>query len=65
MSQRIEIRAKRVPGFRRDEVVGVDADDEGIPLDRFWRRRLRDAKRDGCCEVVAAPTNTDSGSDDE
>lgn len=33
-------------------VVEVAADQHGTPLDQFWRRRLRDAQRDHCCEVV-------------
>ena len=28
------------------EIVSLDK------LDSFWRRRLADAKRDGCCEIV-------------
>jgi hypothetical protein len=27
-------------------------DNKGIPLDRYWRRRLFDAARDNCIEVV-------------
>lgn len=25
---------------------------KGVPVDRFWRRRLQDAKIDNCIEVV-------------
>lgn len=32
--------------------LGVDADLNGTPLDEFWRRRLKDAKTDDCCEIL-------------
>lgn len=35
-----------------DSVIEVLADDEGTPLDFIWRRRLKDAEIDQCCEVV-------------
>ena len=35
-----------------DGIYEIDADDNGVPLDHHWRRRLRDAEHDGCCEVV-------------
>ena len=33
-------------------IVRVPADDAGIPTDKFWRDRLRDADIDNCVEVV-------------
>lgn len=57
MSDMITILIHRVAGYRPDHKVVVATDSEGTPLDLFWRRRLRDAKRDHCCEVLnpAAP----------
>lgn len=54
MAKTIQIRVKTdaFSQFRSGEVVTVASDDAGNPLDLFWRRRLRDAKRDDCCEVV-------------
>jgi len=43
---------KPVDGFKEGDEVKVTTDDAGIPLDRSWRRRLADAKQDGCCEIV-------------
>lgn len=34
------------------KVIDVLADDDGIVLDPFWRKRLKDAKIDNCCELV-------------
>lgn len=33
-------------------IVKVETDIEGIPVNVFWRRRLRDSKTDGCCSLV-------------
>lgn len=49
---RIKVNAGSLPNFRQGEVVVVPSDDEGTPLDQYWRRRLKDAKVDNCCEVV-------------
>lgn len=49
----IEIRVKHgIAGRESGEVVKVEARENGDPEDLFWRRRLRDARVDGCCEVV-------------
>ena len=57
MHDTIKILIHRVAGYQPGHTVVVAADSEGTPLDLFWRRRLRDAKRDNCCEVLnsAAP----------
>ena len=55
MAKRGTIRVKvNLPmrGFVVDQEVCVAVDREGIPLDVTWRRRLRDAKIDNCCEIV-------------
>ena len=33
--------------------VRVNADENGIPLNAFWRKRLRDSNIDGCCSLKA------------
>lgn len=43
---------KRVKGHAVGAVVDVPVDADGTPLDKFWRRRLKDAKIDECVEVV-------------
>lgn len=35
-------------GVKAGQSVLLDVDVHGIPLDRKWRRRLKDAKIDGC-----------------
>ncbi len=41
-----------IPGYEPGQIVPVEADERGTPLDFDWRRRLTAAKQDGCCEVV-------------
>jgi hypothetical protein len=38
--------------LRKGLIVNVLCDKSGTPLDIFWRRRLKDAKIDNCCEIV-------------
>lgn len=40
-------------GYAEGRTVKVEVDDTGTPLDAGWRRRLKDAALDGCCEIVA------------
>lgn len=39
-------------GYPEGHLLQIDADDEGIPLDRYWRSRLRDAEIDNCVAVT-------------
>lgn len=64
MSDTITIQVHRVVGFKAGQEVEVVVDREGTPLDRFWRRRLRDAKRDQCCEVIVAEAEVPQVDDD-
>jgi hypothetical protein len=41
-------------GYEAGHTVTVQADSCGVPLEKFWRRRLKDAKIDNCVEVVKA-----------
>lgn len=33
-------------------IIDVDCDENEIPLNHIWRRRLKDAEIDNCCEIV-------------
>lgn len=68
---RIEVR-KRMANHAVGEIVIIAADNNGTPLDKFWRRRLEDAEHDDCCKIVrpapkAAPVlrKSEPVSDDE
>lgn len=41
-------------GYEAGRVITVQADSNGLPLEKFWRRRLKDAQTDKCVEIVKA-----------
>jgi len=50
-------------GYHVDQVIAIQTDKDGTPLDFFWRRRLKDAKIDNCCEIVKSATKKSIVSD--
>ena len=61
MAKRIRIKVNgTIPGYPPGTVVPVDADERGTPLDASWRRRLKDAEIDDCCEVVQQASRSTS-----
>lgn len=52
----IKLKINSVPGYAG--IISVQTDDNGVPLERFWRNRLKDAKADNCVEVVTTRTQT-------
>ena len=36
----------------KDVIIEID-DVEGVPLDKFWRNRLKDSALDNCVEIVS------------
>ena len=39
-------------GYQAGQTVAVQTDRANVPLERFWRRRIKDAEIDNCVEVV-------------
>jgi hypothetical protein len=40
-------------GFKmKDEIIEVIGDSENVPLDLFWRNRLKDSAVDNCVSIV-------------
>jgi len=37
--------------FLKDSVIEIE-DIDGVPLDRFWRARLKDSEIDNCIEII-------------
>ena len=50
----MKLKINNVSGY--SGIVTVQTDSADIPLDRFWRKRLKDAETDNCVEVVKAET---------
>lgn len=48
---KVKVLTDSLPGMTRDEIIEVP-DIDGIPSEQYWRRRLKDAQTDGCCEVA-------------
>lgn len=36
----------------KDSIIEI-ADADGVPLDKFWRNRLKDSAIDNCVEIVS------------
>lgn len=47
----MKLKINHVPGFSGTITI---EDNNGIPVERFWRNRLKDAETDNCVEVVKA-----------
>ena len=39
-------------GLKPGEKMQIAVDRNGLPLDRNWRRRMKDSEIDGCIEVI-------------
>jgi len=46
----LKLKINSVPGHSGS--VAVQTDENGVPLEKFWRNRLKDAEFDNCVEVV-------------
>lgn len=41
----------------KDQVITVACSDNGLPLDIFWRNRLKDSAIDNCVQIVNETNN--------
>jgi len=44
-------------GYEAGREITIQTDKDGVPLEKFWRRRLKDADIDNCVEVVKPSTS--------
>jgi len=44
----------KIGEHKKGEVLTLDAHRDGLPMDSFWRARLKDSELDNCCEIVKA-----------
>jgi len=51
MKTRIKIN-KNLRGFAPGQTTMIEVDDNGVPIDPFWRKRLKDSNFDNCIEIV-------------
>ena len=48
---KIEIK-KPLRGYPAGVKLNINTDENGTPKELYWRRRLRDSKKDNCIKVV-------------
>lgn len=59
MSGKTKIKINHgIAGYNSGEIVEVDVKEDGSPMSRFWRRRLRDSEHDQCCEIVQSKSKS-------
>lgn len=46
----MKLKINNVPGYEGEITIQTDA--FGVPLEKFWRNRLKDAITDKCVEIV-------------
>ena len=55
----IHIQINKLLGEHKPgDTIKVISDKEGVPLDKYWRSRLKDAETDQCCEKVKPKKRT-------
>lgn len=38
--------------YKKGTSINIEVDSNNIPIDKYWRARLKDAAIDGCIEVI-------------
>ena len=57
----MKLKINKVSGYAAGAVIDIQTDSGGIPLDKFWRKRLKDAALDDCVEVVKTSKKPKNG----
>lgn len=55
----IKLKINSVPGHSGH--VTIKTDQNGVPLERFWRNRLKDAETDNCVVIVKSKAKKGEG----
>ncbi len=59
----IELKLNQpMQGYDAGRIVTIQTDKHGVPLEKFWRRRLKDAEIDNCVEVIK-PSKSKKGAE--
>jgi len=46
--------------FKKGLVLNIKVDKDNIPIDKYWRARLKDSQKDNCIEVLQENIKTKS-----
>jgi hypothetical protein len=49
--------------YEKGDSIELECDVNGIPKDKFWRKRLDESKKDGCIEAVKSNKKESSSVD--
>lgn len=62
MTNRMQLKLNcDLPPKKKGDVISVECDEYGVPLEHYWRNRLKDSAIDNCVEVVnAAPAENET-----
>lgn len=61
MTNHIKIKLNYSFSFRKKgDIIAIKVDENGVPLDIYWRKRFNDAKTDNCIEIVDEPVSSSS-----
>lgn len=54
MTKKLKIQVNFDVGkIKKGSQIMIDVDNAGIPLDKFWRKRLKDSAIDNCIQVTS------------
>lgn len=51
MKKQLKIN-KSFAGYKAGQIIDIQCDDRGNPLDSFWFARVRDSRIDACVEFI-------------
>lgn len=46
----MKLKINNVPGY--SGTITIETDGAGMPISKFWRRRIKDAEIDKCVEII-------------
>ena len=51
-SKKLRVTSDFGSGHSKGDIVEVYVDSDNVPINPFWRQRIKDAQSDNCCEFV-------------
>jgi len=51
--------------YKKGSVITLDCDDNGVPYDNFWFRRMKDSDIDNCIEVFVEQKKSTKRKEDD
>lgn len=57
-TRKLKINVSGLRGSQVGAVINIPVDSDGVPLNSYWRQRIRDAKTDNCCEFIEEKKKT-------